>query len=123
MIAALTAALLPVAEGTTEPRLGNVNPLRVVRLAEEAVRRKAERPVLLSDLCRAAGVSKGWLHRCFEEIYGMSPVQCMRLWRMTAARDALLDRGTGDGPVKQVALRFGFSNSGRFAGEYRSIFG
>lgn len=123
LIEAVAAALFPGTEQQAERRMWNATPLRVVRLAEEAVRASPERPVSLADLCRATGVSNGWLHRCFDEIYSLSPGQCARRWRMTAARDALLDRGSEDALVKQVALRFGFSNSGRFASEYRSVFG
>jgi len=112
LVSALSRTLLPHPDRGTEPRPANVIALRVVRLAEATV---PTRPLSLVELCRAAGVSNAWPHRCFNEIRGMPPAQCMSRWRLKAAGDALLDRGLGAHLVMQVRLEFGVGNSGRSA--------
>lgn len=64
-----------------------------------------------------------WLHRCFVEIYGCPPYELLRAYRLTSARERLLDREERIGLVKEVAFSFGFKNTGRFAADYRARFG
>jgi transcriptional regulator GlxA family with amidase domain len=57
------------------------------------------------------------------DVLGMSPYRYIRLARLSKARDMLL--ATEDRPllVKGVALSLGYRLSGRFAADYRSVFG
>jgi AraC-like DNA-binding protein len=94
---------------------------RVVRRAEEALAEKIDTPLYVSDLCAAAGVSERTLRNAFQSLYGLSPIRFLHLRRLHQVRRAL--RCQLHVSVTEVALSFGFGNLGRFAVEYRQLFG
>jgi AraC family ethanolamine operon transcriptional activator len=94
---------------------------RVVRRAADAIAEKLDAPIYVGDLCEAAGVSERTLRNAFQSAYGMSPIRFLQLRRLHQVRRAL--RRDAAGSVTEVALRHGFVNLGRFAAEYRQIFG
>ena len=53
----------------------------------------------------------------------MGPKQYLLLRRMTLAHRALQSANPAETTVTEVATRFGFWHFGRFAGEYRALFG
>jgi len=53
----------------------------------------------------------------------MSPKQYLILRRMHLARRALRDSAPTGTTVTEIATRHGFWQFGRFAGEYKSLFG
>jgi AraC-like DNA-binding protein len=53
----------------------------------------------------------------------MGPKRYLMLRRMHLARRALRDSAPGMTTVTEIATRYGFWQFGRFAGEYRSLFG
>jgi AraC family transcriptional regulator, ethanolamine operon transcriptional activator len=75
----------------------------------------------VGDLCEAAGVSERTLRNAFQSVYGMSPIRFLQLRRLHQVRRAL--RRDAAVSVTEVALRHGFVNLGRFAAEYRQLFG
>lgn len=94
---------------------------RVVSLAEETLAAKIDAPIYLSDLCSATGVSERTVRNAFQSLYHLSPIRFLHLRRMHQVRRAL--RSSPVASVTDAALRFGFGNLGRFAVEYRQIFG
>jgi AraC-like DNA-binding protein len=121
LISVLATQLAPTVRRSPAVSVFRVDALRVVRAATAA---SEELPAPgLADLCAAAGVSQRWLHKCFVDVLGMSPYRYIRLARLSKARDMLL--ATEDRPllVKGVALSLGYRLSGRFAADYRSVFG
>jgi AraC-like DNA-binding protein len=95
--------------------------LRVVHAAIDASR--AQPTLSLDDMCAAANVSQRWLHKCFLEVYGMSPYRYIKLARLAKAREMLLASEHKPALVKSVSLSMGYRVSGRFAAEYRCIYG
>lgn len=95
---------------------------RHVRAAEEFMRANAGEPLTLAEIAEAAGVSIRTLTAGFRNFRDQSPMQQLRDIRMAAARDDLL-RGAGTEGVADIALRWGFGNFGRFAGDYRRRYG
>ncbi|MCI0658294.1 MAG: helix-turn-helix domain-containing protein, partial [Acidobacteria bacterium] len=77
----------------------------------------------LADLCAVTGVSERTLRTVFQESYGMSPVQYLKLRRLHQVRRALRRADADLNTVQSVANRFGIWHMGRFAVEYRSLFG
>ena len=77
----------------------------------------------LSDLCTAARVSERTLEYAFRETYGVGPLGFVRRWRFHRARRALLYPTFRGGTVSEVAHGMGFWHLGRFATEYRQLFG
>src|SRR2546425_10106416 len=79
--------------------------------------------VYLSDLCAVAGVGERTLRTVFQETYGMSPVQYLKLRRLHQVKRALRRADSDLNTVQSVANRFGIWHLGRFAVEYRALFG
>ena len=77
----------------------------------------------ISDICAAIDVSERTLERAFQTIYGITASRHLHAVRLAEARKALLSVGAEAENVTQVAVRFGFYELGRFAGEYRAAFG
>lgn len=94
----------------------------VVRRAQEALRAVANEPPSIPLLCEALGVNERTLFYAFQEYLGMSPKRYLKIHRLTQVRHALLVSGP-DANVGDVAACFGFFEPGRFAGEYRALFG
>lgn len=94
---------------------------RVVRRAEDAIAEKLDAPIYVADLCKTAGVSERTLRNAFQSVYGMSPIRFLQLHRLHQVRRSL--RSGCAASVTEVALRHGFVNLGRFAAEYRQLFG
>lgn len=85
-----------------------------------------ERPLFIPELCKAIRVPERTLRMCCQEYLGMSPKHYLLLRRMHLARRALRDRAssvTRVTRVTEVATQDGFWQLGRFAAEYRALFG
>jgi AraC family transcriptional regulator, ethanolamine operon transcriptional activator len=124
----IEASILAAAIGAIDPqgdRAALEGPLlsheRVVRRAEDTIADRLEAPIYVTDLCEAAGVSERTLRNAFQSVYGMSPIRFLQLRRLHQVRRAL--RSETAGSVTEAALRYGFGNLGRFAVEYRQLFG
>lgn len=98
--------------------------VRLVRLADDYLASRIGLPVYSEQLRAALGVPMRTLHDACIAVRGMSVHRYLRIWRLNLAHQALRDGGQ-DGPiqVKAAALRFGFWHFGRFAQEYRALFG
>jgi AraC-like DNA-binding protein len=81
-----------------------------------------DRAVYLHEVCAALDVSAPTLRRCCEEHLGMSPMHYLWLRRINLARQQL-QRRHSPRSVTETAMNFGFWHLGRFADEYRSLFG
>ena len=72
----------------------------------------------MREIAAAAGVGIRSLQAAFRAQLGESPSSYARRARLAAAHAALRDPGDGT-TVTEVALRFGFAHTGRFAAAYR----
>lgn len=95
----------------------------VLRLVEAYLNAHLSEPVYLADLCAATGVSERTLQLVFLESYGVSPLQYLKLWRLNLARQRLRDGAREQTRVTDVALDCGFWELGRFAADYKALFG
>jgi AraC-like DNA-binding protein len=98
-------------------------PWRELALRTEAHLREtlAEAPQL-PEICRAVRASPRSLHSSFKAIFNTSPKAYQIALRLDAARHDLLRAPAGT-TVTSVAMKWGFFQLGRFAGDYRRMFG
>lgn len=95
----------------------------VMRRFWRALHDSPDQAVYIPDLCAAIGVSARTLRVCCDEHLGMAPCKYLVLRRLHLARRALLRSGPASERVTDIAMQFGFWQLGRFAVEYRSLFG
>lgn len=81
------------------------------------------RPIKMSELAEAARVSTRTLELGFQETMATTPQEFMRWSRMNSVQRELAAARSGAASVTEVAVRWGFSELGRFAYEYKRLFG
>ncbi len=106
-----------------EREVRGFRPEKLVRLAEERFFASAGAPVSLADLCAATSVSQATLYRAFHAVCGEPPLAYFHKRRLTHARRLLLRSPAYRGAVKSTAAACGLTELGRFAVEYRRLFG
>jgi AraC-like DNA-binding protein len=94
-----------------------------LRRAEEYLAARLRESVSLAEVAAAAGVSVRTLSRGFRERHGVGPIGFLHRRRLEAARGDLLATAPGYATVTEVAHRYGFAHTGRFAIAYRRAFG
>ena len=99
------------------------------RLAPQAVKRAVDymrgniaENIALADLASACDVSERTLLSQFHRFLGISPMAYLHRVRLNTAR-AELTEGRSDVAISDIAGRCGLSHLGRFATEYRRLFG
>jgi AraC-like DNA-binding protein len=95
----------------------------VMRRFRRAVEENPDQALFIPELCRAIAVSERTLRICCQEQLGVSPKQYLLLRRMHLVRRSLRDSAPTATTVTEIATRYGFWQFGRFAGEYKSLFG
>lgn len=83
--------------------------------------RKA-RPPTITEICLALGASERTLHATFKSQYGVSPKHFLKTQRLYTAHQRLKAAQASD-HVTDIAMRLGFWEMGRFASDYRDMFG
>jgi AraC family ethanolamine operon transcriptional activator len=91
--------------------------------AAQLMRDPSAHPEHLTDICGTLEVGEETLRRAFQEFLGLPPMQYRRLQRMHRCRDQLIACDPQKENVKTVAYGNGFYSMGRFAVEYKRIFG
>ena len=94
----------------------------MARQIDRAVR-KSQPVSSAAGLCVACEVPRRTLNRAFQNMMGMGPVTYGRRVRLNDARRALLRNRARSTTVTHVALDQGFWHLGRFAEQYKELFG
>jgi transcriptional regulator GlxA family with amidase domain len=116
---------------TIHPSMGHTDVGRQARDSRYYLVQKAEmlalayndKPLQVSALSRALGVTERTLRKLFNEIHGRPPSRHLRMLRLSQAREALLSARGQLVTVTEIATDFGFGELGRFSVEYRKVFG
>lgn len=104
-------------------RRTDMTPARVVRLAEYCFEAMQGQRVSLADLCAATTVGRNVLYSAFRQLLDETPLSYFHKRRLHLARADLLAASPARGSVKRIALELGLTELGRFAVEYRRLFG
>jgi AraC family ethanolamine operon transcriptional activator len=83
----------------------------------------SSRSMSVPDLAAACGVSKRVLELGFQETLRTTPSRFMRQNRMNRVRKELLISDRASGSVTDILGRWGVSELGRFAVDYKNLFG
>jgi AraC-like DNA-binding protein len=121
LVEAVAACL--ATDDTAEDRSAQRRHAKIMRRFYEAIEDEPDRAVFIPDLCAEIGVGERTLRICCQEYVGVSPNRLLMLRRMRQVRKALRESNKNTTTVTETAARWGFWNFGRFAGEYKSLFG
>jgi transcriptional regulator GlxA family with amidase domain len=94
---------------------------QIVDRFEEVVRARLGDSRTIPDICATLAIGQRTLARAVRAVRGTTPARHLHGLALAEARAALQDPATRS--VKQVALRCGFRELGRFAADYRAAFG
>jgi AraC-like DNA-binding protein len=97
--------------------------LRVIQRFHAILEANPGQAIYVLEMAAAIGTSMRSLHVCCQEHLGMGPKASLILRRMNLARNALSTADPSMSNVTDVATQYGFWQFGRFAGEYKSLFG
>ncbi|MDX2434493.1 MAG: helix-turn-helix domain-containing protein [Desulfobacterales bacterium] len=79
--------------------------------------------VTVSQLCTITGASRRTLQYAFQEHYGLSPKTYLNNYRLNAVRRELKKCAPFKTKVNDAASLWGFWHMGKFAADYRKLFG
>lgn len=79
-----------------------------------------ENPPNIMTLANSVGLNRDKLHRCFRQVFGLSPFEYLRNQRMQTAMLLLQD---GEVNVTQAAIMVGYANMSYFTKSFKSMFG
>jgi AraC family ethanolamine operon transcriptional activator len=95
----------------------------IIRTAKALIEGCEDEVLGIDDLARAADVSVRTLQTAFLDYFGIPPHRYLTLRRLHQVREALRRADLDETTVTRIAARFGFWQFGRFAGQYRRLFG
>jgi AraC-like DNA-binding protein len=96
---------------------------RTVKRTLDAMHADPGYPFTSAELAAIAGVGVRVLQESFRQNLGMSPLTYLRRLRLDGVHTELRRADPWQASVSEVALRWGFTHLGRFAGAYRARYG
>lgn len=93
-----------------------------VRQAEEYIFEHLKDPLSIDDLVEVTGVSQRSIFESFRSFRGTTPMKYVLQLRLEKAREELLNAGP-DRTVTDIAVKWGFSQLGRFSVSYKKVYG
>ncbi|MGY4473039.1 helix-turn-helix domain-containing protein [Bradyrhizobium sp. USDA 3364] len=121
IIEAMTAPLLGGLRSTQDGPRPSAS--KIVNRVEEFLDARAPAPIHISEICSGVGVSRRTLHRAFNEVLGMGPIAFLRYRRLCTIHTIISCGLPDDVTIADLAMQYGFLELGRFAANYRQLFG
>ena len=90
---------------------------------EDLLQTQPDQNLPIQEICTGLDISERTLRTLCAEQLGMSPTGYLRLRRMSQVQRALGRRDADAVTVSEAAMRHGFRSFGRFAADYRALFG
>jgi len=79
--------------------------------------------ISINELCMSERLSERTLRSGFKNLFGLSPKQYHKNFRLGKVHHAFLKADPANESVEHIAYEHGFTHMGRFAENYRSMFG
>ena len=114
-------AVVPLAD-EAYPRRAVAHGAQALNRALAFIASRTDRQVHAEDLCRVTGVSERTLRNVFYRHLGMAPHQYLMIARLHDVRAAIREAGPGIN-VSRICADLGIWDFGRFAAQYRRLFG
>lgn len=108
--------------GADRPSPRTRNRARVVSRALEYLEAHPREPLTVEQLCLASAGSLSTLERAFREHFAVSPKRYLMLSRFSGVRLSLMDQ-EDHRSITDIANEWGFWHMGKFAADYKRIFG
>jgi len=105
------------------PPSSHRNRTRLAHRAEDWMRDHLSDAAQVPDVCLALRVSRRELEYAFRRIFDQSPRDFLQALRLNAIRQALTATRHAGQTVTEVAFDYGVMHLGRFAAQYRNLFG
>ncbi|CPT65603.1 helix-turn-helix domain-containing protein [Mycobacteroides abscessus] len=121
LCAAITTAFVLAAMPESGAQASALRP-RIVKRVVDQLREDPARAWTAGDMAQVAGVSVRRLQEGFRAYLGVTPRELLADIRLARVREELL-HGTENATVTGVAMRWGFTHTGRFAAAYRRKYG
>jgi AraC family ethanolamine operon transcriptional activator len=77
----------------------------------------------VQSLCEASGTTERTLRRAFHAFFAMGPANFLKVYRLNQVRRTMLSEASVSLTVARLLASCSVSEFGRFAGEYRALFG
>lgn len=119
----VSSMVLALCEDSEKPLRAVNSRLQVFSRARAYIEENLARPLGLETIALEAGVSLRTLRNSFQQVLGFSPLQYIKVCRLTAARRQLMRAHPGSSRVIDIAMACGFSHMSYFARDYRALFG
>lgn len=121
LIHAMVECLQPSAMASADVPLPRRS--KIMRRLRDVLDDCGDEPLYVPELCAKLGVASRTLRTICHEYLGMGPKKYLYLRRMHLVRRALRAGNADEATVTEIAMQFGFWELGRFAVEYRTLFG
>jgi len=124
LLPAFLAALRSGCEAIAPPPAPRIaSRYRRLRQAREFIAGHMHEPIHVGDICAELGLSERGVENLFRDLIGLCPSAFLRHQRHHCVHRNLLSSQPVPGAVKKAALALGFRHLGRFAHDYRQLFG
>ena len=125
LLAAALSCLDPTTASATAPHGAPRRAARdgVVRAALSHFDAASDAHRRMGDIAEAADVSERTLRSAFSDYFGVSPARYLKLRQLHEVRRALARATAVESTVTEIEGRLGVSEFGRFAHDYRALFG
>lgn len=123
LVAEIVTIAWELSRGAVSPPDSHRNRARLAHRAEEWMREHLTESAQVPDVCLALRVSRRELEYAFRLTFDQSPRDFLQALRLNAIRQALKSSHHVQETVTQVAVDHGVMHLGRFAAQYRDLFG
>lgn len=99
------------------------NHSQLIKQAEKIMIENLNYPWTIQDLCEKLYVSQRTLRYAFQECLGVPPMAYLKIQRLKQVRHQLKASDPNQTTVTGIAIQWGFWHMGKFAQDYRKMFG